>query len=403
MGQYVDIVGVLSRDAQSEAEQQLREHLIRVQSAYLPAFETIRSELQSQYIETQQYSKNLSIEDRIQKAKAKRAQIYKSSKGGGYILPHEQLELSLQEQIELNKERLKNQLKIARANAYSIREENKYKILAGKMMALIYSLKAQLTGVEEKFAFVYEGDSGFAETVTIPVTEFLSSSSIMEQMTLQTGSIIRWTGVDDHALRFNTSVLAQIKKTQTVENDLLNGLENGGNLLSRYYNIKNYGTYSKTIGSKTGYATKASALKTKGDNVDYQIIREESGRYFVIDPNAKFEGGFIVQGLLGQVINDENATFIGDNEDFYKKADISNAFGEEYSVKSFLDGQIPSLVTIGTLYKISEDIINALKSDISNMGKALTDIFNVTKTPLEKIDSLANQDIDNVINKILSG
>ena len=402
MGQYVDIVGAVGGDVETAGAQELQEHLSKVQAAYRPAFESIRSELQQQYLETTNYSRSLSIEDRTSKAKEARLKIYRSSKGGGYILPHESLELSLKEQMELNQQRLKDRLKDARSDAYTVANESRYKVLAGKLMALIYSLKSQLTGVEEKFAFVYEGDSGYAETVTVPVTEFLSSSSIMEQMTLQVGSIMRWSGADDHALRFNTSVLSQIKQTQTPENNLLNRLENGGNLLNRYYNIKKYGTYERTIGNKKGYAKKSSAEKRAGQNGNY-IIREQAGRYFVVDPAVKYEGGFIAQGLLGEIINDENATFIGDTRDFYKDADISNAFGEQYSVKSFIDGQIPSLVSISTLYNVSGQIISALNSDIATMGKALSEIFNVAKVPLQTIDNLANQDIDNIVNNILTG
>lgn len=409
MGQYVDIVGALSGEINEAGAKDLREHLIKVKQIYLPKFQRIRQELSQQYVSTDTFKNFLSIDERIEKAQLERRRIYASSKGGAYIMPWEEAEKTAQELEEIQKQRLNNSLKWARAQAYTIAKENKYRILAGQLMALVYSLKSQLTGTEEKFAFVYKGDSGYAETVTVPVTKLLVDSDIMSLMTIDPGSIERWSGIDDNALRFNSSVLAQIRnKYYDASNDLLNGLERGGNLLERYYNIKEYGTYSQIVGNKQGYKRESSALKRKSqykDQEDYKIIREEDGKYYVVYTAAKYERGFITQGLLGQMIGDQNATFIGDSKIFYKNADIrDDRSGEEYSVKSFLDGQIPSLIKISTLYNVSSDIIRALSQvDNKAMGEQLTNIFNVTKIPLEKIDSLVNQDTENVVSKIFSG
>lgn len=407
MGQYVDIVGALSKDVLDEGEKKLKEHLLNVKRLYMPKFVDIRNLLQQQYAETTYFASSLTIEERIKQTQNYRAQIYGSSKGGGGILPFEEIS---KEQQSLNQNQeltLNDRLKNLRKQAYKIIEESRYAILAGKMMALVYSLKAQLTGTEEKFAFVYEGESGYAESVTVPVTEFLSNSNIMSQMTVQVGSIERWSGVDDHALRFNSSVLSQIKSLHTSDNDILNKLDKGTSFLEFYHNLKEYGTYEKIVDKKNGYAKEETAKRhlQKYSSEDHRVIyREQTGKYYVVDIAAKYEKGFITQGLLGQAINNANATFVGDNRVFYQDADIQDSFGQEYSVKAFIDEQIPSLVSINTLYNVSSEIIQALsQEDTQLMGQSLTEIFKVTQTPLEKIDTLANQDIENVLDTILSG
>ena len=409
MGQYVDIVKALSNETNETGAKELQEHLLKVKQAYLPRFQSIRQQLQSQYTSTSTFNNLLTIEERASQAKKYRAQIYASSKGGAGILPFEEYYKEQQSLLKEKESPLNSRLKALRNQAYTIANENNYKILSGKLMALIYSLKSQLTGIEEKFVFVYSGDSGYAETVTIPVTEFLSNSQILTQMELQVGSILKWSGADDNALRFSSSVLSQIKKMHTSDNDLLaNGLERGRQFLYSYNTLRDYGTYEQVVEGKKGYAKLETAkrhLEKYASNENYGLIyRIETGKYYVVNRAAKYERGFIVQGLLGREIGDNNATFIGDNRVFYKDADIKDASGQEYSVKAFLDGQIPSLVTIGTLYNVSSDIISALsQTDNQIMGEKLTTIFNVTKIPLEKIDALANQDIEKVLYNILTG
>lgn len=400
MGQYVDIVGALSGESQEAGAAEFREYFAQIRGKYLSAFQSIRTQLASCYKSTNQIKKNVDIDTRIEQASAAREavlQSYPSSKGGADILPEDELERYKKEQEEIAKKR-KAALKRVRNAYFSIsgtKNINNYKVLAGKMMALIYQLRAELTGTEEQFSFIYSGDSGYAEVINVPVTEFLLNSKLMQSMTLQQSSISRWAGDDDHALRFNNSVLNQMKQIYGGK-----ALGQGNDFMEKYWAARE-ASYDKIIATKKDAD---SAMKYIAKNADKgYVYREEAGQYLVINPNAKYQRGFIAQGLFGQYVGDQNATFLGDTRKFYEEADITSASGELFSVKAFIDSQIPSLVSINTLYSASSEIINALsigETDMGTMAGKLTDIF---KTRLAKIDNLANRDIDNVLKKYLTG
>lgn len=390
MGQYVDIVGALSGSTQNASAEEFKEYFSKIRGRYLSAFQTIRTQLGQSYKYHKSIKTGVDIDSRITQATDKRDTIlktYASSKGGADILPEEERKAYL-EKLQKN---VKEKLKKVRKNFYSIKNLNDYKILAGKLMALIYQLKFELTGVEEKFAFIYQGSSGYAETLTVPVTQFLLNSNLMKLMNIQSGSISRWSGSDDHSLRFNSSVLKQM---QEIYSDNIDDQILGKNFMQSYFNAREL-SYNKVVATKNSFQ-EAKQYQEESNTLGLKIYRADNN-YLVVNPSKKYQRGFITQGLFGARVGDKKATFLGDTRKFYEDADIKSSSGELYSVKSFIDGQIPSLVEISTLYKVSGDIISSLQlgeTDMAGMAANLSSLFNAK---LAKIDGLANRDIDAVM------
>lgn len=396
--------------AQEMAEtgaQEIQEFDLQLRQRYYTAFTSLRSELESSYT----YAKmtKTTIEKRYdfgKKVKNSILTLYDSIKGGGKVMPdpEEQINNTIQQQLlEEQKQRLIN----ARNTLYAIENENKFKNLAARMMALVYGLRADLTGVEEHFSFVYQGDTGLAEAITVPVSEFLLNENIINNMDLAFGSISDWSGTEDRRLKFNSSVLSQLKGLSlgnTAQSYLYgNNVNNyqhltlNKNFMQQYETIKN-SYYLKKLNIWDSEDLAAQDAEKNGKNA---FILRVDQNYWIVQKKIAYQSGFIVQGLFGYNVGDINATFKPDNNPWYQTPDTIGSDGKEYSVKSFIEGD-PSLVSLNSLYKVSSQIIEILKPGgqykrTQTVIKHLkSDIFKIT----QKIENQANKDLGKVLDAL---
>lgn len=358
---------------------------------YLNSFIQLRNEILKSY--------NLKI-DSIQKRYAfgKMAkqmisvEIYPSSKGGGNVLPFDEIKKIKEKIISQNE-----QLSQAREMIYGFKQNNEVKKLSMKLMGLTLMLKQDIEqSKEEHFAFIYSGDSNVTSVITVPMHTILFKEGFDQFLNLEFGNINRWNGAEDQRLRFNSSILEQLKQTQGAKTFNLQD-----DFSSRYNTAKDQG-YEKII------RTKSNKRKERLEQNGY-VYREQQGQYWIVAKTIQNQTGFISQGLFSEFIQDasidiikqQNGEFRPDNNPWYGLADSTSKNGLGYSVKSFLEGD-PGLVSLNSLYQVTDIIIKKLGDKTLNI-KGVKDYLKQSVFSGARIVTNAfNKDLNEIIEKFMS-
>ena len=323
---------------------------------------------------------------------------YASSKGGANILPVTELQ-KIMEQYE--NDRI-NQLLTARQTIYSFGEnQNLVKKLSLQAMNLVMMLKQDLTKTnEEHFAFIYKGEDGAAYSITVPMHTILLNETYLNNIELNYGDINRWNGGEDQKLSFKSSIIEQIRKTQ------LNG-EKGqemSNFINQYNSLKGT-TYTKETRHEWDSQAFWDTLETAQISGLSWAIRQDK-KYWVIQREVAYQTGFLAQGLFSKFLGSQKKIeelAKPDNNPWYGIADSYDKKNQlSYSVKSFLEGD-PSLISLNSLYQVTENIINTMSSFLTNN----TNLDEMTGYLKEKVFQGAkivsdafNSDIKKLINII---
>lgn len=390
---YTDVAEEVVKLASQEGARQAIEFTDKRRKSYLAHFESLRDEINAQY----QIS-STSIQQRYAEGKitkkliAERIKTYPSSKGDiADILPNEELERYNQ---------IQEQLREARKSLYQFKENDKVIKLSMKLMNLVMMLKQDITNeAEEKFSFIYKGQDGVAYSIEVPLHNILLNDKLISYISIQNGDIQNWAGTDDQFLRFDSSIIGQMKNIINTTDNSSFSIRKMPSFIAKYDTAKETAKY--LVSSRHRYGSKKFRQtiedligNSESNRLDWYIRKDK--QYYVIYRELRPGTGFLAQGLYGQEIGDPKATFRPDNNPWYGLADSTDKYGQSYSVKSFLEGD-PSLVSLHSLHKITFEIIRILSSPLK------TDtIQSFLKQQIFQGGQIMSQAFDQEVDKILT-
>ena len=390
---YTDVAEEVVKLASKEGARQAIKFTDKRRKSYLAHFESLRDEINAQY----QIS-STSIQQRYAEGKitkkliTERIKTYPSSKGDvADILPNEELERYNQ---------IQEQLREARKSLYQFKENDKVIKLSMKLMNLVMMLKQDITNeAEEKFSFIYKGQDGVAYSIEVPLHNILLNDKLISYISIQTGDIQNWAGTDDQFLRFDSSIIGQMKNIINTTDNSSFSIRKMPDFMAKYDTAKESAKYLVSSRHRYGSNKFKQTIEdlignSENNRLDWYIRKDK--QYYVIYRELKPGTGFLAQGLYGQEIGDPKATFRPDNNPWYGLADSTDKYGQSYSVKSFLEGD-PSLVSLHSLHKITFEIIRILSSPLE------TDtIQSFLKQQIFQGGQILSQAFDQEVDKILT-
>ena len=328
-------------------------------------------------------------------------QTYASSKGGGDVLPEE--ELKKVQQIYNDRH---SAIHKWAAKAYS---DKSIKRISLQIMRDVYNLRQSITGRTEKFALIYRGERNVITTTEVDISTFFQKLlNNLKSLELHTSENIM-----DYGLRFNNSTMRGLLKQGKFgegTNMTLEGYDQ--NSLASFYRTQRdtLTTVEKTFKELNKTELRWVGLDEKGTVIGQQkqgdkennitgVLRNENGKYFIVE--KKYASGFIAQEIFNAYKNKTPYEYKTDKVDWFLGGDVEHG-NMDYSVKSFLEGA-PSLVSINSLFTVVNKILSVLLSQqdqpIETIQEQLKSyVFSSSKV----IADTANKEINDLF-KILTG
>lgn len=329
---------------------------------------------------------------------------HQSIKGGDFILPMDKLN-------EINKKIRKKMAKYGNKRADNAKDNINYNqaITTFQKILLeasrdIYTLREQVTGISEYFAFVYKGSSGGMYSTTVSVDQFFSSILNNNAFTAIFNFEQRSGGINQWSLRFDNAVtksvltqLANQQKATVSENPMTIKDEKGIEQDALDF-------YEARKGKKVNSWVKFDSLKpeekaTINDFIAAGLqVDRIADKYLVV---RTAQTGFIAQEIFNSYVNGTNYKYSTDRVAWYKGADVDSKDGTKgYSVKNLIAGA-PTLFAVSSVSKALREIVITLQrvqaknldgNSIKNILKQA--VFGIS----QNIENQANKDIEEVLD-----
>ena len=375
------IGNIVAEKAAEGGANELQEWSNSIRQAYLAKFQGHRNSLNQCYINFNSSLKPIStVLDNLKKNDSMKnfLQTYPSGKGGADIAPLEQNYNKIRQQTMINQDIIKN----TQQNIQQTKSAYEFKKISLEAMRDVYSLKQQVTGIVEHFAFMYEGVGGAISTVTVPVDSFfkeilnVNNAELMNNMfNLQTSS----SGPSNFSLRFNKSYI--------FENSIFSQMAFQSNQVQKFDIEKIYGGTAMDFYNNAkqqahlDYVKYSKLTKAEKEDIQKSGIYRRGASYLVV--RKDFETGFLSQSIFNSYINNKNFQYEKDQVPWYMGEDVrKEGTNIGYSVKSFLEGA-PTLMSMNSLDVALSKIIYvlAVQHDASKIKDTLKSyVFSAAQT-----------------------